>query len=363
MARHGAASHDPADPPVSAKTARLRYVAAGRPGIRRVRCGAGFRYLTPHGRIVTDRETLSRIRTLAIPPAWTDVWIARDSAAHLQATGRDARGRKQYRYHPRWRDIRHQTKYDRLVPFARALPALRRRLRADLSDSALTRDKVIAAVIDLLQKTWLRIGNPEYARANRSFGLTTLRDGHVRIRGAELLFEFRGKSGVRQRVSLTDARLARVVRRCQELPGQDLFQYVDSDGRRRTITSADVNTYLREIMGAPFTAKDFRTWAGTVLAALALSELDPPTSSRRTQGTILRAVEKVAQSLSNTPSVCRACYIHPVVFDAYVAGTLRSRLETAPRRRGLSDEEAAVLGLLESSGDWRSALATSARAA
>jgi DNA topoisomerase-1 len=254
-------------------------------------------------------------------------------------------------------------KYDRLVPFARALPALRRRLRADLSAAALTRDKVVATVIDLLQKTWLRIGNPEYARSNRSFGLTTLRDGHVRIQGAELLFEFRGKSGVRQRVRLTDARLARIVRRCQELPGQDLFQYVGDDGRRRTVTSADVNAYLRDTMGAPFTAKDFRTWAGTVLAALALRELAPPASSRRARSTMLRAVEKVAQHLSNTPSVCRACYIHPMVLDAYVAGTLSARLEAAPRLRGLSDQEAAVLGLLETSADWRSARAESAHAA
>ena len=320
--------------------------------------------MSPSGRRVSDDATLKRIRRLAIPPAWTDVWISPHPNAHLQATGRDARGRKQYRYHPRWRDVRHQTKYDRLVPFARALPVLRRRIAADLRTKELTKHKVLAAVVQLLEKTLIRVGNVEYARTNNSFGLTTLKDGHVKIRGGQLRFEFRGKSGIRQSVTFADRRLAMIVKRCQDLPGQTLFQHVDNTGRRRVITSADVNAYLRDATGAEFTAKDFRTWAGTMLAALALRDDSTHESERKARSTILRAVERVSAHLGNTPSVCRACYIHPFVLEAYADGTLRSRLAAHKRTiRGLSVDETAVLGLLEQRRDWRTALAEAAQAA
>jgi DNA topoisomerase-1 len=351
-------------PPLSAKVAGLRYASGNARGIRRVRSGKGFRYLASNGRTITDATTLARIRRLAIPPAWTEVWIAGDEHAHLQATGRDARGRKQYRYHARWREVRHQTKYDRMVPFARALPGLRRRVAADLRSMTLDKNKVLAAVVELLGKTFIRVGNSEYARTNRSFGLTTLNDGHVRIRGAELRFEFRGKSGVRQSITFADARLARIVKRCQDLPGQKLFQYVDDNGRRRVITSADVNAYLKAATGGDFTAKDFRTWAGTLLAALALSEETHEPSARKARSVILRVVERVASHLGNTPSVCRSCYIHPYVIETYSDGTLAGRLSSARRRfRGLSADENAVLALLENRKDWRKLLAESARAA
>jgi DNA topoisomerase-1 len=313
---------------------------------------------------VVDEKILTRIKQLAIPPAWTDVWIACDAHAHLQATGRDARGRKQYRYHPRWREVRHQTKYERLVPFARALPNLRRKLRSDLQQVALTKDKVVAAVVELLGKTFIRIGNTEYARTNKSFGLTTLKDAHVKIRGSELRFEFRGKSGIRQAITFSDARLARIVKKCQDLPGQELFQYVDERGRRRRITSADVNAYLKSTTGAEFTAKDFRTWAGTLLAAVALRDQPLETSARNTKTVIRRAVEHVAGHLGNTPTVCRTCYIHPYVVESYSDGTLSAKLASGKRRiRGLSADENAVLALLETRKDWRTLLVESARAA
>ena len=354
-------------PTASAKAAGLRYVCDSQRGIRRLRSGKGFRYIGPWGRPVTDEATLKRIRRLAIPPAWTDVWIATDARAHLQATGRDARGRQQYRYHPRWGEVRHETKYERLVPFARALPGLRRRVESDLRATALTRHKVVAAVVELLGKTFIRVGNSEYARTNQSFGLTTLRDGHVQVRGRELRFEFRGKSGIRQSLTFSDARLAKIVKRCQDLPGQKLFQYVDDDGRRRVVTSADVNKYLREATGAEFTAKDFRTWAGTLLAVIALRDEPKQSSLRKTKNTLLRAVERVAADLGNTVSVCRSCYIHPYVLECYADGTLRRKLATPRRRlRGLSPDECAVLGLLETRRpgvSWRARLAEAARAA
>jgi DNA topoisomerase-1 len=351
-------------PPHSAKAAGLRYACTAARGIRRVKTGKGFRYIGPQGRPVTDEKTLKRIKQLAIPPAWTDVWISCDANAHLQATGRDARGRKQYRYHARWREVRHQTKYDRMVPFARALPGLRRRVAADLREPALSKQKVLAAVVELLGKTFIRIGNTEYAKTNKSFGLTTLKDGHVKIRGAELRFEFRGKSGVRQAISFSDARLAKIVKKCQDLPGQELFQYVDTDGRRRVISSADVNAYLREATGAEFTAKDFRTWAGTLLAAIALRDKPHERTTKGIKSVVVRAVEEVASHLGNTPTVCRTCYIHPYVIETYSDGTLAEKLASARRRiRGLSADEAAVLALLEQRKDWRTLLAESARAA
>ena len=351
-------------PPSSARAAGLRYVSDAAKGIRRVRHGTSFRYRSSSGRPVTDVATLTRIRRVAIPPAWSSVWITTDPQAHLQATGRDARGRKQYRYHPRWREVRHQSKCDRMVPFGHALPQLRRRVRADLAQTVLTKAKVLAVVVYLLDKTFLRVGNVEYARTNGSFGLTTLQDGHVKIRGAELRFAFRGKSGIRHSVAFTDARLAKIVKRCQDLPGQTLFQYVDDNGRRRKITSADVNAYLRDATGSEFTAKDFRTWAATLLAAMALRDEPLERAQRSKKSAIVRAIARVAEHLGNTPAVCRASYIHPCVVDAYADGTLHDRL-ARPRRavRGLSADETAVLALLEGRRHWRQQLAEAARAA
>jgi DNA topoisomerase-1 len=352
-----------AAPPQSAEAAGLQYACDDRPGIRRQRSGSGFRYLSPRGRVITDAGTLKRIRALAIPPAWTEVWIAAEPRAHLQATGRDARGRKQYRYHARWRDVRHQTKYERMIPFGHALPLIRNRVATDLREPTLSRTKVAAAVVQLLEKTWFRIGNIEYARSNRSFGLTTLRDRHVRVRGSEVKFEFVGKSGIRHSVTLTDAQLARVVKRCQDLPGQDLFQYVDSDGRRRVVSSADVNTYLREAAGGEFTAKDFRTWAGTLLAARALAGQDLGATERKTKSIIAQSIATVARHLGNTPAVCRACYIHPAVLEAYADGTLRRRLQARRGVRGLNADERALLNLLESRRSFPEQLAEAARLA
>ena len=354
-----------AAPEGSAEAAGLRYATDRRPGIRRVRSGKGFRYLSPTGRSISEQRTLHRIRALAIPPAWSDVWISPDPHAHLQATGRDARGRKQYRYHARWREVRHHTKHERMVPFARALPQIRKRVRSDLREQLLTKTKVVAAVVQLLEKTLIRIGNLEYAKANRSFGLTTLRDGHVQVRGTRVRFAFTGKSGIKQSVVLSDARLARIVKRCQELPGQELFQYIDETGRRRPLTSADVNAYLREITGADFTAKDFRTWAGTLLATVALREVngaaDRPASARKTKTLIVQAVETVARHLGNTPAVCRGSYIHPAILEAYADGSLFQQLNTrGRRRRGLSADECAVLALLEGRRDWREQLVKAA---
>ena len=354
MSRHQPA-HAAASPG-SARAAGLRYATDQRPGIGRRRTRTGFRYTAPSGRPVTDARVLARIRGLAIPPAWTDVWISPDPQSHVQATGRDARGRKQYRYHPRWRSQRHQNKYERLVPFARALTRIRRQVRKDLCCASLTKAKVVAAVVQLLEKTLIRVGNIEYARANRSFGLTTLRDGHVRIRGGALRFAFRGKSGIRQSVTLSDASLARIVKRCQEMPGQALFQYLDEEGRRRLVTSSDVNAYLREAAGGDFTAKDFRTWAGTLQAVIAARALRPPVANP-----VVRIVEVVARQLGNTPAVCRACYIHPVVLDACGDGSLLRRLAVRRRpRRGLSADETMVLALLESRRGWQEQLAEAA---
>jgi DNA topoisomerase-1 len=352
-------------PSTSAKLAGLRYVTDHGRGIRRRRFGKAFRYFTPAGQRITHPATLKRIAALAIPPAWTEVWIARDAGAHLQATGRDARGRKQYRYHRRWQEVRHAAKYDRLVPFARSLSALRRQVERDLAQDGLTKHKVVAAVVELLGRTFIRVGNTEYARTNNSFGLTTLHDGHVHIRGRELRFDFRGKSGVRHSLTFSHRRLAAIVKRCQELPGQKLFQYVGSDGRRRVVSSADVNAYLREATGTEFTTKDFRTWAGTTLAAIRLRLGGGQTTQRAIKAAIVRAVAQVATHLGNTPAVCRACYIHPYVLECYADGTLTSKLVAGERHRirRLSADETAVLGLLESRRDWRANLRLAARAA
>jgi DNA topoisomerase-1 len=289
---------------------------------------------------------------LAIPPAWTSVWICPSRSGHLQATGRDARGRKQYRYHSRWREVRDSSKYDRLIAFAEALPQVRQCTARDLALPGLPRQKVLATVVQLLEKTLIRIGNDEYARANHSYGLTTLRDGHVDVSGSRLRFEFRGKSGIRHSVDISDRRLARIVKSCQDLPGHELFQYMDADGTRQTVDSADVNAYVREIAGHDFTAKDFRTWAGTVLAACALKELASFTSSTQAKRNIVQAIESVAKRLGNTKAVCRKCYVHPAVIEWYEEGTVirlsaRRNGKTAKVVTALSPEEAAVLALLQ----------------
>ena len=341
------------DPIESAREAGLRYVSDDRPGIRRVRRGKGFRYVQPDGQAVRDRDTLRRIRSLAIPPAWSDVWICPLANGHLQATGHDARGRKQYRYHPRWRAVRDETKYDRLIAFGQALPSIRARVEQDLAQPGLPRRKVLATVVRLLETTLIRVGNEEYARTNGSFGLTTLRNRHVSVEGESVRFSFRGKSGVRHSIRVDDRRLARVVQRCQDLPGQELFQYLDDDGTPRDIDSADVNAYLHEIAGWEFTAKDFRTWAGTVLAARALQEFESFDSQAQAKRNIVAAIESVSKRLGNTTAVCRKCYVHPAVLNAYLDGslleTLRQRVEKeiAGSLAELPPEEAAVLAFLQ----------------
>jgi DNA topoisomerase-1 len=342
----------PVDPVGSARAAGLLYTTDTKPGIRRRPTRTGFTYTTENGKALKDEGELQRIRSLAIPPAWTDVWICPDARGHLQATGRDARGRKQYRYHSKWREVRDETKYDRMIGFARALPAIRRRTSEDLRRTGLPREKVLATVVQLLEKTLIRVGNDAYAKQNRSFGLTTLRDGHVEVNGGTVRFTFRGKSGVEHDVDLEDRRLARIVKQCRDLPGYDLFQYVDSDRARQTIGSADVNAYLKEITGKDLTSKDFRTWAGTVLAAQMLRELREVDSAARAKKNIVQIVEAVAKRLGNTRAVCRKCYIHPAVLDAYLDGTmLRTVAQRARRIRrsaaGLSEGEAAVLDLLQ----------------
>lgn len=348
----------------SALAAGLRYTTDARPGIRRVRRGKGFVYIGADGRLIRNREELERIRKIVIPPAWTDVWICPDPRGHLQATGRDARGRKQHRYHPRWREVRDETKYDRLIGFAQTLPRIRRRTAADVRRPGLPREKVLATVVQLLEKTLIRVGNDEYAKQNRSFGLTTLRDAHVDVTRGRVRFSFRGKSGVEHDVDLDDPHLAAIVRQCRDLPGYDLFQYIDDEGKRQTIGSADVNDYLREIAGQEYTSKDFRTWAGTVLAAELLLQFDAaatngPQRLRRGSGgqakkNIVSAVEAVARRLGNTKAVCRKSYIHPAVFDCYVDGSIvkaavngAKRAVGAAARYGLSPAEAAVLKLLQ----------------
>src|SRR5262249_11731734 len=332
----------PVDPTEAAAFARLRYVSDTSPGITRVRAGKGFRYLTARGEAVRDAETLERIRGLAIPPAWTRVWICSTPTGHIQAVGRDARGRKQYRYHPRWRTVRDETKYNRLIDFGRALPRIRRRVQRGLAKPGLPRERVLATVVRLLERTLIRVGNTEYARQNGSFGLTTLRSKHVRIKGPRLRFEFRGKGGKSHTVDVTDKRLARIVLKCQDLPGHELFQYLDDTGRRQTIDSADVNGYLREIAGREFTAKDFRTWAGTVLARIrraGMAEKGLRPSNRQ----VAHAVKMVAGRLGNTPSICRKCYVHPAIPAAFLESSLHPSFRSSwSLRRG----EEAVLRLL-----------------
>jgi len=332
---------DLADPVACARSVGLRYVSDVMPGIRRHRVGGAFAYTGPLGSPLRDRESLERIRALAVPPAWSDVWICPSAVGHLQATGRDARGRKQYRYHAQWRHVRDDTKFGRLPSFGKALPVIRERVTRDLARHGLPREKVLATIVRLLDLSFIRIGNPEYARTNDSFGLTTMREDHVEIRGERVRFKFRGKSGKDHDIDVRDRQLARVVRRCQELEGQELFQYLDEDGHPRTIESADVNLYLREAAGDAFTAKDFRTWAGTVLAARELAEAGPFQSEAEARRKVSAAVKEVARQLGNTEAVCRKCYVHPAVIDSYLGGVLAAAWSAGDDRG-----EQAVLNLL-----------------
>ncbi|MFC0250474.1 DNA topoisomerase IB [Massilia consociata] len=341
------------DPPTAAKAAGLRYVHDDRPGIRREKTGEAWRYLDAAGEPVTDEATLARIKSLIIPPAWTDVWICPQANGHLQATGRDARGRKQYRYHPKWRTVRDEAKYERMLNFGQALPAIRKEVDRALGLPGLPREKVLATIVYLLEATMMRVGNEEYARTNKSYGLTTLRDRHVRVDGSHVEFRFRGKSGVYHKVHVQDRRLARIIQRTRDLPGQELFQYVDDEGETHSVDSSDVNDYLRAITGEDYTAKDFRTWSGTVLAALALQEFEKFDSEAQAKKNIVRAIESVSEKLGNTPSICRKCYVHPAVLDAYLDGTVLEALSERTERELLDDlhalqpEEAAVLAMLQ----------------
>ena len=331
----------------SAAAASLVYVTGAEPGFRRVRRGRGFCYLRPDGGAVKDEAVLARIRALAIPPAYSDVWICMDPCGHIQATGRDQKGRKQYRYHKDWHGEQDATKFARLVEFGKALPGLRARIASDMGTRGLTREKVLAAVVNLLDRTLIRVGNAEYARGNDSFGLTTLQNRHVAVAGAALHFRFTGKSGKVWQFRLSDRRIARIVRQIQDLPGQDLFQYLDAEGQVRDVTSADVNAYIRAVAGEEASAKDFRTWKGTVLAARALSAAGPFRTGREASSRLRQALREVAERLGNTIAVCRASYVHPAVIDAYLAGTPCPMPEEAEALSGgLSAGEAAVLRFL-----------------
>jgi DNA topoisomerase-1 len=338
-------------PVESALAAHLRHVDDTGPGFRRLRHGKGFRFVDDHGRALRDPEHLERIRHLAIPPAWTDVWICPRADGHIQATGRDARGRKQYRYHLRFREVRDETKYERMIAFADALPRIRAAVDAQLRSPSLSREKVLAAVVRLLEITLIRVGNEEYARTNGSFGLTTLREEHVDVHGSDIRFHFRGKSGVEHTVKIHDRRLARVVQSCQGLPGEVLFRYVGEDGEPHIIESSDVNAHLRELAGADFSAKDFRTWAGTMLAAYELRELEAVDTLTAARKNVVAAVKRVSRRLGNTPAVCRRCYVHPAIFQAYLDGHLVATLaqRVAAERESphhLTAEEEAVLALI-----------------
>jgi DNA topoisomerase I len=346
-------SHTPAgktpSPVKSARLAGLRYVSDSGPGIRRRRAGKGFVFMGPGGRRIHDARVIQRIRSLVIPPAWTDVWICPSSSGHLQAVGRDARGRKQYRYHPHYRQHRDQTKFEHMIAFGQALPLIRRRINRDLRLPGLPQGKVLAAIVRLLDRTSIRVGNVEYARENHSFGLTTLRSRHVQITRSKLRFHFRGKSGQEHDIQLEDPRLARILKQCHDLPGQELFMYLNDEGRPAKISSEDVNQYIRDIAGQDFTAKDFRTWAGTSLALLELQELGPATSASAAKRNLVAAIKTVAQRLGNRPAACRKYYVHPAVLESYRRGLLAG-LSDEPRSRkstwALRKEELAVMKLL-----------------
>jgi DNA topoisomerase-1 len=340
------------DPVKSAKVAGLRYVCDDSPGIQRKRSGKGFSYVDVNGDRVQDAAVLERIKALAVPPALTDVWICPLDNGHLQATGRDAKGRKQYRYHADWQKIRSQTKFNRMIPFGLALPLIRQTTEEHSKLRGVPREKVLAAVVRLLGTTFIRIGNPEYAQKNKSFGLTTLRNRHVEVSGSTIRFHFRGKSGVEHEIELSDRRLANIVKSCRELPGYELFQYIDEEGQRQKVSSEDVNDYLREITGEEFSAKDFRTWAGTVLTATELSEIGPFESKTAANRNIIQAVKAVAKQLGNRPATCRKYYVHPGVIDAYLEGWLlpimeKSKTIEQANPNDLRPEEQAVLEVLE----------------
>lgn len=324
----------------------LIYVNDHDPGIRRVKTRTGFGYRDADGQAIRDEATLERIRKLVLPPAWTDVWICPSPRGHIQATGRDARGRKQYRYHDKWREVRDEAKFDRLIAFGRALPKLRSKVDADLSLRGLPREKVLAAVVRLMELTLVRVGNDEYAKANKSFGLTTLRDRHASVTSTGAVFEFRGKSGKEHKTGVRDRRLARIVKACQDIPGQRLFQYIDEDGKRQAVESADVNAYIREAIGDEFSAKDIRTWAGTLYAARGLVEQPPAADAAEAKRRVVTTVKAAAALLGNTAAVCRGSYIHPLVLEAYERGTLPLKASSSPRAFELS-----VLRFLESAQD------------
>lgn len=342
------------DPEEAAEDAGLRYVSDEQPGYTRKKKGEDFEYFDGGGKPITDERRVLRIQRLAIPPAYTDVWICPWSNGHIQATGRDARGRKQYRYHEKWREARDETKYERMVVFGAALPKIRKRVQEDLALPGLPKNKVLATIISIMERTFIRVGNEEYARENKSYGLTTMRNRHVKVRGAHLRFNFRGKSGVEHQVDVADRRLARIVKKMQDLPGQDLFGYLDeTDGAVQDVSSQDVNDYLREITGEDFTAKDFRTWAGTVLAAVALNTVESFETKKEAKQHVKNAITAVSKILGNTPAICRKCYVHPAVLETYLSGEmiegLRHKTEAAltENHQDLKAVEVAVMQFLQ----------------
>ncbi|CAN5449174.1 DNA topoisomerase IB [soil metagenome] len=338
----------------SAKAAGLHYVNDSTPGLGRRLVGKTFQYFDENGKRVRNRDTLAGIKALVLPPAWTDVWICPDPAGHLQATGVDSKGRKQYRYHPRWREVRDEAKFYRLLRFGSALSRIRRKVARDLRSVGLVREKLLATIVRLLETTLIRVGNEEYAKENASFGLTTLRNRHVKVQGSSLHFEFRGKSGIKHAIDLKDKRLAKILKSCQELPGQELFQYIDEGGDRHAIASEHVNDYLQAISGEDFTAKDFRTWAGTVLALQELSVLEPYENVTQAKKNVVEAIRSVSKRLGNTLAICRKCYVHPGLINSYLDGSLARQLEqlfTKQARRPparLNQHEARMLRLLHS---------------
>ncbi|HEX6483018.1 MAG TPA: DNA topoisomerase IB [Ktedonobacteraceae bacterium] len=344
---------DANDPIETAKAAGLRYVTDASPGIQRKRIGKNFSYIGLNGKPIRDPAELQRIKSLGIPPAWTNVWICPNPNGHIQATGRDAKGRKQYRYHPRWREVRDGTKYDRMTSFAENLPKLRERITRDLSLSGLPREKLLATLVRLLDTTLIRIGNEEYARENNSYGLTTMRHEHVDVSGTKVEFHFRGKSGKEHVIDVKDRQLAKIVKRCQELPGHELFEYIDEKGELRKVESSDVNDYLHEITGQSFSAKDFRTWGGAVSVTRTLQEIGGFDTQTQAKKNVVQAIKEAAQELGNTPAICRKCYVHPAIIDAYMDGSLLNFLklhadqEKKPSKEGLRSEESVVLAFLE----------------
>ena len=341
------------DPKQSSREAGLRYVTDTKPGITRKRRGKSFQYFDSDGKRIKDEETLKRIKSLVIPPAWTDVWICPLANGHLQATGRDARKRKQSRYHPRWRQVRDETKYERMKLFGEALPKIREHVERDLVLPGLPREKVLATIVRLLETTFIRVGNEEYARENKSYGLTTLRDKHVEVEGAKVHFHFKGKSGKLHDIDVQDRQLARIVKKCQDVPGYELFQYIDEEGNHRSVDASDVNEYLRSITDEGFTAKDFRTWAGTVLACALLRQFESCETQTQAKKNVVQAIASVAEQLGNTPSVCRKCYVHPQVIESYMSGAMVKTFEEQVKRQvaktahELRQEELDLLYLLE----------------